>query len=59
MGVGLAVSYLCTFSLHCGPAGIWYGFMAGLISAGILLAARIRRRIREAKMLPAAGPPIV
>jgi MATE family multidrug resistance protein len=45
--VGLPVSYLCAFTLRLGPEGIWYGFVAGLISAGILLSLRIRRKISE------------
>jgi len=40
--VGLTVSYLCAFVLHMGPEGIWYGFLAGLAAAGVLLALRIR-----------------
>jgi Na+-driven multidrug efflux pump len=27
--------------------GIWYGFLAGLIVAGILLFLRIRKKIRQ------------
>ncbi|MDM7995510.1 MAG: MATE family efflux transporter [Acidobacteriota bacterium] len=42
MVVGLTVSYLCAFVFHMGPEGIWYGFLAGLAAAGILLALRIR-----------------
>jgi multidrug resistance protein, MATE family len=44
--VGVPVSYLCAFTLHMGPEGIWYGFLAGLVSAGGLLALRIRKQIR-------------
>lgn len=47
--VGLSVSYLCAFPLNLGPEGIWYGFVAGLIFAGILLALRIRKKTREIK----------
>lgn len=56
MVVGLSVSYLCAFTWVMGPAGIWYGFMAGLIAAGILLALRIRTKIYLAKMLPPPRP---
>ena len=45
--VGLSVSYVCAFVLKSGPAGIWYGFLAGLFFAGILLAMRIRKKIRD------------
>jgi multidrug resistance protein, MATE family len=44
--VGLSVSYLCAFTFKMGAEGIWYGFLAGLFSAGILLALRIRKSIR-------------
>jgi len=45
--IGIPVSYLFAFILKMGPEGIWYGFVAGLGSAGILLAFRIRKKIRE------------
>jgi multidrug resistance protein, MATE family len=53
--VGLSVSYLCAFSLHFGPVGIWYGFLAGLIFAGSLLALRIRNKMHEMKIAYSAG----
>lgn len=49
MVVGLSVSYVCAFPLRMGPEGIWYGFLAGLIAAGLLLAARIRKNMRLAE----------
>ncbi len=49
--IGLSVSYLCAFTFRMGPEGIWYGFLVGLVFAGILLALRIRKNIREAKAL--------
>ncbi len=52
IAVGLSVSYFCAFSLKMGPEGIWYGFLAGLIMAGILLALRIRKNVRS--LLPQA-----
>jgi multidrug resistance protein, MATE family len=45
--IGLSVSYLCAFTLKMGPEGIWCGFLAGLVAAGILLAFRIRKKICE------------
>ena len=51
MVVGLSVSYLCAFTLKMGPAGIWYGFLAGLVVAGTLLALRIRRKIHQVRGL--------
>jgi multidrug resistance protein, MATE family len=47
MVIGLTTSYLCAFTFKMGPEGIWYGFLAGLAIAGILLALRIRKKIRE------------
>jgi multidrug resistance protein, MATE family len=44
--VGLSVSYFCAFPMKAGPEGIWYGFLVGLVVAGILLASRIRKKIR-------------
>lgn len=49
--IGLPVSYICAFLLNQGPEGIWYGFVAGLISAGVLLAFRIRKKIREVESI--------
>jgi MATE family multidrug resistance protein len=43
--IGLSVSYFCAFTLNLGPRGIWYGFLAGLLSAAILLALRIRSKL--------------
>jgi multidrug resistance protein, MATE family len=47
VGIGLPVSYICAFTLKQGPEGIWFGFVAGLATAGTLLAFRIRKKIRE------------
>ena len=49
--IGLSVSYICAFTLKLGPEGIWYGFVAGLISAGCLLAMRIRKKVRQIEQL--------
>jgi MATE family multidrug resistance protein len=54
--IGLSVSYLCAFTWEMGPAGIWYGFLAGLIAAGVLLALRIGRRIHGLKIVPSPQP---
>ena len=50
--VGLSVSYICAFTLKLGPEGIWVGFVAGLISAGSLLAMRIRKKIGQIEHHP-------
>jgi len=47
IGIGVTVSYLCAFKLGMGPEGIWFGFVAGLFTAGTLLSFRIRKKIRE------------
>ena len=46
IGVGVTISYLCAFKMNMGPEGIWYGFVAGLFTAGTLLSLRIRKKIR-------------
>lgn len=45
--IGLPTSYLCAFTFHMGPEGIWYGFVIGLATTGILLALRIRKKINR------------
>jgi MATE family multidrug resistance protein len=55
MIVGLSVSYFCAFTFRLGPEGIWYGFFAGLIAAGILLALRVRKRILGVRSLISAS----
>jgi len=55
IGIGVTVSYLCAFKLGMGPEGIWYGFVAGLITAGTLLSLRIRRKIHELEQIARAN----
>lgn len=45
--IGIPVSYIAAFTFNLGAEGIWYGFVVGLATAGILLAFRIRKKIRE------------
>lgn len=45
--VGIPVSYILSFVIKIGPEGIWYGFVAGLGTAAILLAFRIKQKIKE------------
>lgn len=47
LGIGLPTSYLCAFTFRMGPVGIWYGFVVGLATTGVLLAIRIRKNIRK------------
>ncbi len=44
--IGIPVSYVCAFVLDFGPEGIWYGIIVGLALAGVLLAFRIRNRLK-------------
>ena len=53
--VGLSVSYFCAFTLEMGAEGIWYGFLAGLVVAGILLVSRIRKKVRSLETLTYAA----
>lgn len=48
--IGLPTSYIFTFILNSGPRGIWYGFMVGLGTAGILFYMRFRRIIPIGKI---------
>lgn len=43
--VGFPVAYILALKTDIGANGIWYGLMAGLITASILLGGRLRRRI--------------
>ena len=40
--VGLPTSYFLSFVLNIGPQGIWYGYMVGLGSAGVLFYLRFK-----------------
>ncbi|MGF7140399.1 MATE family efflux transporter [Roseimarinus sediminis] len=50
--IGIPVSYLSAFTFNMGPTGIWLGFVAGLATTAILLALRIRKKIREVENQP-------
>lgn len=45
--IGLPVSYIFAFPLGVGAPGIWYGFLVGLGSAGILFFLRFRKNLRR------------
>lgn len=45
-GVGLPVAAALAFATPVGPAGVWYGFIAGLAAAALGLVLRFRRRTR-------------
>ena len=57
--VGLSVSYLCAFTLNFGPEGIWYGFLAGLVVAGVSLGLRIRKNIRGLHLAQTSGTSLI
>ncbi len=40
--VGIPVSYIFAFKLGAGPQGIWYGYLVGLATAGILFYFRFK-----------------
>jgi len=43
LGIGIPVSYVMSFTFNIGPQGIWYGYLAGLGTAGILFYFRFRK----------------
>jgi len=40
--VGIPTSYILTFELNFGPQGIWYGYLVGLVTAGVLFYFRFK-----------------
>jgi MATE family multidrug resistance protein len=46
MVIGLGMSWFLAFRLGFGPEGIWFGFLAGLAAACVLLVLRIRMQLR-------------
>ena len=45
--VGIPTSYVLAFPLDIGPQGIWYGYLVGLGTAGILFYFRFRYNLRD------------
>jgi len=43
IAIGIPVSYFLAFRFMLGPEGIWYGYLAGLGSAGILFFLRFKQ----------------
>lgn len=60
--VALPAGALLALVVGVGPAGIWYGFGAGLALAAVLLTLRLRRAtrtgatVRPVRQLPASAP---
>jgi multidrug resistance protein, MATE family len=45
--LGIPTSYLLAFHLMLGPQGIWYGYLVGLIVAGILFWLRFQHNLKK------------
>lgn len=45
--IGIPTSYVFTFVLDIGPQGIWYGYLVGLGTAGILFYLRFMRLLKR------------
>ena len=45
--IALPVSYFFAFTVNLGPAGIWIGYLIGLMSVGITLFVRFRKLSRR------------
>lgn len=45
--VGIPTSYVLTFIFNVGPQGIWFGYLVGLGTAGILFYFRFKRIFRK------------
>jgi MATE family multidrug resistance protein len=47
LGLGIPISYLLAFKFMLGPQGIWYGYLAGLGTAGILFYFRFQHNLKK------------
>lgn len=45
--VGIPTSYIFAFVLNAGPQGVWFGYLVGLGTAGILFFFRFRFNLRK------------
>lgn len=45
--IGIPTSYVFAFVLNAGPQGIWYGYLVGLGTAGILFYYRFKHNLRK------------
>lgn len=56
--VGLSLGYWLTFGAGLGPAGMWWGMIAGLSVGAVLLTARFLWRSGEEIRRAVSGPPV-
>ena len=49
--LNIPIGYLCGFVLDMGPCGLFLGYLFGLGSAALLYLLRVRRKIREFRVL--------
>jgi MATE family multidrug resistance protein len=47
LALGIPISYIMAFKLNAGPQGIWFGYLAGLGTAGILFFLRFRYNLKK------------
>ncbi|MEZ5103013.1 MAG: MATE family efflux transporter [Draconibacterium sp.] len=45
--LGIPTSYLLAFQFHMGPSGIWFGYLIGLGTAGILFYRRFKNNLEK------------
>ena len=45
--LGIPTSYLLAFQFDMGPSGIWFGYLIGLGTAGILFYRRFKNNLEK------------
>ena len=45
--IGIPTSYVFAFILHNGPQGIWFGYLVGLASAGVMFYYRFKQNLQK------------
>jgi MATE family multidrug resistance protein len=53
--IGVPVGVYLSFGLRIGPRGLWFGMVAGLVVAALLLVTRFRRLTRRPRPQPVLG----
>ncbi len=56
LGITIPASYVCAFVLGMGPAGIWTGYLAGLIAASAGYLFRYRHVVYSRQQIAGANP---